>query len=162
MKKILITGGAGFIGSNLSLKLIEKGYVVTVLDNLSPQIHGENGEDKSFLFLTIKDKVKFIKGTVESKSDWKKALEGQDAVIHYAAETGTGQSMYEIEKYTLVNVQGTSIMLDILANTEHNVKKVIVASSRSIYKESIGLKISNHTCIQITVLMSTCKMEILM
>ena len=135
MKKILITGGAGFIGSNLSLKLIEKGYVVTVLDNLSPQIHGENGEDKSFLFLTIKDKVKFIKGTVESKSDWKKALEGQDAVIHYAAETGTGQSMYEIEKYTLVNVQGTSIMLDILANTEHNVKKVIVASSRSIYGE---------------------------
>lgn len=130
-KKILITGGAGFIGSNLSLKLIEKGYEVTVLDNLSSQIHGEY----SPLYESIKDKVSFIKGTVLSYDDWKKALNGVDVVVHLAAETGTGQSMYEIEKYTDVNIKGTSIFLDILANEKHSVQKMIIASSRSIYGE---------------------------
>jgi dTDP-L-rhamnose 4-epimerase len=130
-KNILITGGAGFIGSNLSLKLIEKGCSLTVLDNLSPQIHGED----SPLYNSIKDKVRFIKGTVLSYDDWKKALEGVDVVVHLAAETGTGQSMYEIEKYTDVNIKGTSIFLDILANEKHSVKKMIIASSRSIYGE---------------------------
>jgi dTDP-L-rhamnose 4-epimerase len=135
MKNILITGGAGFIGSNLSLKLLDLGYNVTVLDNLSNQIHGENPENKSVLFLSIKDKVNFIKGSVTERSDWIKAIIDQDAIIHLAAETGTGQSMYEIEKYTKVNIGGTSILLDILANIKHNVKKIIVASSRSIYGE---------------------------
>ena len=136
MKNILITGGAGFIGSNLSLKLIDKGYNVTVLDNLSPQIHGENAEEKSFLFLSVRDKVKFIKGDVSSKKDWQEAILNQDAIVHLAAETGTGQSMYQIEKYTEVNIGGTAIMLDILTNSkQHNVKKVIIASSRSIYGE---------------------------
>lgn len=130
-KNILITGGAGFIGSNLSLALLNRGYNVTVLDNLSPQIHSEN----SPLFNSIKDKVKFIKGTVLSYDDWKKALKEIDVVVHLAAETGTGQSMYEIEKYTDVNIKGTSIFLDILANEAHTVKKMIVASSRSIYGE---------------------------
>jgi dTDP-L-rhamnose 4-epimerase len=135
MKNILITGGAGFIGSNLALTLIEKGYVVTVLDNLSPQIHGENPEINSFLFSKIKNKVIFIKGCVTSKADWTRALANQDAIVHLAAETGTGQSMYEIEKYSTVNIGGTAIMLDILANTAHSVKKVVIASSRSIYGE---------------------------
>lgn len=135
MNNILITGGAGFIGSNLALQLIAKGYNVTVLDTLSVQIHGEDAEQNSFLFLKIKDKVKFIKGTVTSKQDWIEAIKGQDAIIHYAAETGTGQSMYEIQKYTDVNIGGTAIMLDLLANEEHTVKKVIIASSRSIYGE---------------------------
>jgi dTDP-L-rhamnose 4-epimerase len=131
VKNVLITGGAGFIGSNLSLKLIDKGYSVTVLDNLSPQIHSEH----SPLYNSIKDKVRFIKGTVLSHDDWKNALEGVDVVVHFAAETGTGQSMYEIEKYTDVNIKGTSIFLDILANQKHSVKKMIIASSRSIYGE---------------------------
>lgn len=135
MKNILITGGAGFIGSNLALKLISKGYTVTVLDNLSPQIHGDNPKETSPLFLSIKDKVKFIEGTVTSIEDWKKALEGQDVIVHYAAETGTGQSMYEVQKYVDVNISGTSLMLDLLVNGNYNVKKVVVASSRSIYGE---------------------------
>ena len=124
MKNILITGGAGFIGSNLALKLVDNGYNVTILDNLSLQIHGEFGENNSFLFLRIKDKVKFINGTVTSALDWIKAIKGQDAIIHFAAETGTGQSMYEIDKYTSVNIGGTAIMLDLLTNKPNNVKKV--------------------------------------
>jgi dTDP-L-rhamnose 4-epimerase len=135
MNNILITGGAGFIGSNLALKLIEKGYKVTVLDNLSEQIHGEDPLESSPLYNSIKNDVNFIKGTVTNINDWEKAIKGQDAIVHYAAETGTGQSMYEVNKYTEVNIQGTAIMLDLLVNTPNQVKKVIVASSRSIYGE---------------------------
>ena len=112
MKNILITGGAGFIGSNVALKLVAKGYNVTVLDTLSKQIHGEKPEETSPLYLSIKDKVKFIEGSVTSREHWMKALEGQEAVIHLAAETGTGQSMYEINKYIETNIGGTSILLD--------------------------------------------------
>jgi dTDP-L-rhamnose 4-epimerase len=132
-KKILITGGAGFIGSSLALQLIAKGHEITVLDNLSPQIHGEGGN--SVLYQSIKDKVTFILGDVQDKSVWEKALPGQQIVVHLAAETGTGQSMYQIERYTNVNVSGTSIFLDMLTNTKHSVEKVIVASSRAIYGE---------------------------
>lgn len=132
---ILITGGAGFIGSNLALKLIEKGHNITILDNLSPQIHGENALVTSPLYQSIVQKVNFLNGTVTSRSDWTQAIQNQDIIVHLAAETGTGQSMYCIEKYVEVNIQGTAIMLDILANQAHSVKKVVVASSRSIYGE---------------------------
>ena len=134
IRKILITGGAGFIGSNISLNLIQKGYLITVLDNLSKQIHGDDPK-KSYLYQSILNKVEFIEGDVRNKNDWEKALEGQDAVIHLAAETGTGQSMYEIYKYSEINIGGSSLLLDILANTKHSIKKIIVASSRSIYGE---------------------------
>ena len=133
-KRILITGGAGFIGSNLALSLIKKGYIVTVLDNLSEQIHGRN-PDTSFLYKSIINKVIFIRGDVTNREDWTKALIGQDAVIHLAAETGIGQSMYEIYKYSNVNIGGSALFLDILANSRHQIKKIIVASSRAIYGE---------------------------
>lgn len=133
--KILITGGAGFIGSNLALNLIDRGHQITVLDNLSKQIHGENPEETSPLYLSIKDKVKFIKGTVTSREDLEEAVQDQDVIVHYAAETGTGQSMYQIEHYTNTNIGGTALLLDILANNKHTVKKIVVASSRSIYGE---------------------------
>ena len=135
MENILITGGAGFIGSNLALKLIERGYHVTVLDNLSSQIHGDNPDKTSPLFNSIKGKVRFIRGSVSSKEDWLEALIGQDCVVHLAAETGTGQSMYEIQKYVDVNIGGTALLLDILTNTKHSIKKVEVAESRAIYGE---------------------------
>ncbi len=150
MKNILITGGAGFIGSNLALKLIEKGYVVTVLDCLSEQIHGQQPEVNSPLYLRIKDKVHFIKGNVTSAEDWKKALEGQDAIVHLAAETGTGQSMYEVQKYVDVNISGTALMLSVLVDGDYPVKKVVVASSRAIYGEgkylstNLGAVYPNH------------------
>ena len=131
---ILITGGSGFIGSALSLKLIENNFNVTVLDNLSPQIHGEK-PDESLLYLKIKDKVNFVKGDVRNLEDWNKVLPNQDIIVHLAAETGTGQSMYEIERYVDVNTKGTALFLDYLANSKNEVKKVIIASSRSIYGE---------------------------
>ncbi|MDR1975225.1 MAG: NAD-dependent epimerase/dehydratase family protein [Bacteroidales bacterium] len=135
MTNILITGGAGFIGSNLALKFIEKGYQVTILDNLSPQIHGENPKITSPLYQSIDGKVDFIHGNVTNCEDCFKALQNQNIVVHLAAETGTGQSMYEIEKYTSVNIGGTALLLDILTNTQHSVKKFVVASSRAIYGE---------------------------
>lgn len=135
MKNVLVTGGAGFIGSSLTLKLLEKGYQVTVLDNLSTQIHGDNPAKTSPLYQSIIGKVKFVEGTVTSREDWLKALDGQDCVVHLAAETGTGQSMYEIQRYVDVNIGGTALLLDILTNTKHQIKKVIVAESRAIYGE---------------------------
>jgi dTDP-L-rhamnose 4-epimerase len=134
-KNILITGGSGFIGSNLALKLIKKGYKVRVLDNLSKQIHGNNPYSNSPLFLSIKDKVDFIHGTVNSSQDWGKAIINQDAIIHLAAETGTGQSMYDINNYINTNIGGTGLMWDILINKKHCVKKILIASSRAIYGE---------------------------
>ena len=130
-KNVLITGGAGFIGSNLALKLISKGYEITVLDNLSEQIHGNDSD----LLKSIEGKVKFIKGDVRNADDWEKALIDQDIVVHLAAETGTGQSMYEVQKYVDVNINGTALFLDYLVNREHTVKKVIIASSRAVYGE---------------------------
>ena len=149
--KILITGGAGFIGSNLALALLKKGHSIVVLDNLSTQIHGINAEETSPLYTSIKNSVTFIKGDVTNREHWQKALIGVDVIVHYAAETGTGQSMYEIERYTTVNVGGTGILLDLLANDKTlQVKKVIVASSRSIYGEGkyfsqeLGIVYPNH------------------
>ncbi len=134
LKNILITGGAGFIGSNLAIKLNGLGYKVTVLDNLSEQIHGSN-PDNSALYQSIKDQVVFIKGDVTNKTDLEKGIKGQYAIIHLAAETGTGQSMYSLEKYSEVNVSGTAFLLDVLVNQKNSVKKVILASSRAVYGE---------------------------
>jgi dTDP-L-rhamnose 4-epimerase len=134
-KRILITGGAGFIGTNLALKLLDKGYEITVLDNLSKQIHGDDPETTSSLYHSIAGKVNFIKGTVTSADDLQNAIQDQDVIVHLAAETGTGQSMYQIAHYTNVNIGGTALLLDILSNTKHHVSKFIIASSRAIYGE---------------------------
>ena len=114
--KILITGGAGFIGSNLALHLKSIGHEVTILDILSPQIHGDNPSETSPLYRSIKDTTNFALGSVTDVAAWEAVLPGQDAIVHLAAETGTGQSMYEIKRYVDVNVGGTGIMLDLLAN----------------------------------------------
>lgn len=132
--KVLITGGAGFIGSRLALRLAEKGHEVTVLDNLLEQVHGENPE-QSEGYRAVADKTSFIRASITDRDALERALEGQEAVVHLAAETGTGQSMYQIERYSDVNIGGTSLLLDILANQNHGVKRIVVASSRSIYGE---------------------------
>ena len=135
-KKVLISGGAGFIGSNITTRLIQMGFEVTILDSLSPQIHGKDPYNESFTFKTILSSgANFIRGSVTNRNHWREALEGQNYIIHLAAETGTGQSMYQIEKYNEVNVIGTALLLDVLTNEPHTVQKIIVASSRAIYGE---------------------------
>jgi len=129
MKNILITGGAGFIGSNLVKRLLEKRYQVIVLDNLSPQIHGVQAE------YTPAFNTEFIFGDVRRESDWELALSKADIVVHLAAETGTGQSMYEVCRYADTNISGTAILLDYLVNKKHHIEKVVVASSRAVYGE---------------------------
>lgn len=131
---ILITGGAGFIGSKLSKLLVDSGYNVRVLDNLSPQIHGTDPMS-SPLFRAIQDKVEFVRGNVTNREDLIKALQGIDTVVHLAAETGTGQSMYAIQHYSDVNIGGTALLLDLIANEPFPIKKIVVASSRAVYGE---------------------------
>ncbi|RQP19376.1 MAG: NAD-dependent epimerase/dehydratase family protein, partial [Parapedobacter sp.] len=133
---VLISGGAGFIGSNLALRLVELGHQVTVLDNLSAQVHGPKADEHSYLYQRIRNKVSFIYGDVTKREDWEKCLEGQQVVVHLAAETGTGQSMYKITHYTSVNMLGTAELLDILTNKRgHSIRKVLIASSRAVYGE---------------------------
>ena len=131
-KNILITGGAGFIGSRLALSLVAKGHNVRVLDCLAPQIHGPDPES-SPLFRSIQGKVDFFRGSVTSRDDLMKVLPGMDTVVHLAAETGTGQSMYAIQHYTDVNVGGTALLLDLIANKPFPITKIVVASSRAVY-----------------------------
>jgi len=133
--KVLITGGAGFIG-NAIISRIHEIYDVVVLDNFSPQIHGGNYEE-SFPYLGIKDKCEIIKGDVCNPEDMLKALQGVDYVIHLAAETGTGQSMYELNKYTSVNILGTSNLLEAILKNKIKIKKIILSSSRSVYGEGM-------------------------
>ena len=133
--RILITGGAGFIGSHLALRLLREGHIVSALDTLSPQIHGNEPERDSPLYASIKGAVTFFHGSVCDEALLSRALQSQDAVIHLAAETGTGQSMYEIRRYAEVNVGGTAMLLELLARDRREVRRIVVASSRAIYGE---------------------------
>ena len=144
MKKILITGGAGFIGSNLCLKLVEKNYEVTVIDSLSEQIHGSNPLINSALYNSVKDKIVFIYDTILNSESLEKAIGDNEIIVHLAAETGTGQSMYDIHNYVNVNSTGTALLLDILANKKNSVKKLIVSSSRALYGEGKYLNSKNE------------------
>ena len=130
-KKILVTGGAGFIGSHLVDKLVELGHEVRVFDNLEPQVHGSERKVPEYL----NSECEFIKGDIRDKLALKNALKGIEIIFHQAARVGVGQSMYEIEKYVEVNALGTANLLDILVNEKHKVERLIIASSMSIYGE---------------------------
>ena len=132
MKNILVTGGAGFIGSHLVDALIEKGYNVRILDNLTEQIH-PGGKPPSYLH----PKAEFIRGDVTEKKAIQKALKGMDAVVHFACAVGVGQSMYEIAHYTKVNGYGTGLLLDTIVNGKHSIQKIVVAASMSSYGEGM-------------------------
>src|SRR5436853_2658688 len=126
---ILVTGGAGFIGSHLVDALIERGHDVRVLDLLVPQVHG-NGTAQY-----LNPRAEFIHGDVCDPKTVQRCLQDVDAVFHEAAEVGVGQSMYEIDRYVKANDLGTGIMLQQLIAAKDRVKKLIVASSMSIYGE---------------------------
>jgi len=134
--KILITGGAGFIGSHLARRLVKEGNIVRILDNFSKQVHGDNKElDKDLL----SGSVKLIRGDIRNKAIVAEAISDAEVIVHLAAETGTGQSMYEIEKYETTNVLGTLNIIEYLLQNETCVNKIIVASSRAIYGEGAYL-----------------------
>ncbi|MBW9064495.1 NAD-dependent epimerase/dehydratase family protein [Rhizobium herbae] len=135
MQTVLVTGGAGFIGSHLVPQLAAAGNRVRVLDTLAPQIHGMlTGPALDWLAST--PGVEFVRGSVTSEAELKAALEGITAVVHLSAETGTGQSMYEIDRYCRENVQGTALLMHLIANgAAPDVGRVILASSRSVYGE---------------------------
>ena len=127
---ILVTGGAGFIGSHLVDALVGRGHRVRVLDALVPQVHGEI-EEPAYL----NPEAEFIRGDVCDPDAVGRALEGVDVVYHKAAEVGVGQSMYEIRRYVAANDMGTAVLLESLVNNRGRVRKVVVASSMSIYGE---------------------------
>lgn len=132
---VLITGGAGFIGSHLARRFVRDGHRVTVLDSLSPQIHGADPATTSPLLRSLDGVAQVIEGSVTSIDTVRDALRDVSVVVHLAAETGTGQSMYEIDRYVEANAGGTAKLLDVLANEEHTVRRIVIASSRSIYGE---------------------------
>lgn len=133
--RVLVTGGAGFIGARLSRHLVSRGHAVRVLDNLSPQIHGPDALARSGPLQQLRDEVELVVGSVTNPEAWQHAIAGQDAIVHLAAETGTGQSMYESDRYVQVNVSGTALMLDALGKLPNKVSKVIVSSSRAVIGE---------------------------
>ncbi len=137
-KTILITGGAGFIGQHLVRKLLAdyQGVSIRILDNFNTQVHSKRDLPED-----IKSKVDLIDADIRDRSALEKAVVGIDFLVHLAAETGTGQSMYEIDRYFSVNVQGTALLLDVLLRNKssHNLKSIVLASSRAIYGEGAYL-----------------------
>ena len=131
--KILITGGAGFIGSNLVNLLSNLNYEITVVDSLLKQVHGKT--QKSFSYRQILGKCKFVKSDINDNTVFKRLLLDSEVLIHLASQTGTGQSMYEKELYEKSNILGTENIYKLLNENSNNIKKIILASSRSVYGE---------------------------
>jgi len=127
-KRVLITGGAGFVGSHLADELLAHGYRVRALDSLAPQVHGEAGRPDY-----LSSEVELVHGDIRDAQAVRRALDGVDAVYHLASLVGVGQSMYEIERYTDVNNRGTAVLLE--AIVERPVERLVVASSMSLYGE---------------------------
>jgi dTDP-L-rhamnose 4-epimerase len=130
IEAVLVTGGAGYIGSHLVDKLLTRGYRVTVLDSLEPQVH-RSGAWPSY----ANARAEYVRGDVRDRSVFEPLVLAADAVVHFAAAVSIGQSMYQVDRYVDVNTRGTAILLDILVNAKHHVKKVIVASSIGVYGE---------------------------
>ncbi|HEX6648833.1 MAG TPA: NAD-dependent epimerase/dehydratase family protein, partial [Pyrinomonadaceae bacterium] len=127
---VLVTGGAGFIGSHLVDALVARGHRVRVLDALVPQVHGENAVPAY-----LNTAADFIQGDMCERELVDEALEDIDVVFHEAAEVGVGQSMYEIHRYVRANDLGTAVLLEAILARRPQIKKLVVASSMSIYGE---------------------------
>ncbi len=129
-RQVLITGGAGFVGSHLADGLLRQGHAVRVLDDLTPQVHP--GSERPEYLSTD---VELVRGDVRDPNLLKTVLDGVDVIYHFAATVGVGQSMYEISRYMSVNTQGTAELLQAVLDTKSPVEKIVVASSMSIYGE---------------------------
>ena len=133
--RVLVTGGAGFIGRHVVRCLKDKGYEPRVLDSFHPQVHGPRTQGGTPIRDAALDDIEVIEGSVQDRARVTAALQGMDHVIHLAAEVGVGQSMYEISLYTAVNDLGTAVLLQAL--TEYPVQRFVVASSMSVYGEGL-------------------------
>jgi len=130
IRNVLVTGGAGYIGSHFVDALIAREYRVTVLDNLEPQVH-RSGTWPSY----ANAKAEYVRGDVRDRAIVEPLVLAADAVAHLAAAVSVGQSMYQVDRYVDVNTRGTALLLDVLVNAKHHVQKVLVASSIGVYGE---------------------------
>jgi dTDP-L-rhamnose 4-epimerase len=145
IEHVLVTGGAGYIGSHLVDGLIARGSQVTVLDVLEPQVH-RSGTWPSY----ANAKARYVRGDVRDRSVFEPLVLEADAVVHFAAAVSIGQSMYQVDRYVDVNTRGTALLLDILVNAKHRVKKVIVASSIGVYGEG-AYRCATHGAVAPTI-----------
>ena len=134
IRSVLVTGGAGYIGSHLVDRLVAQEYVVTVLDNLDPQVH-RTGAWPSY----ANPRAVYVRGDVRDRASFEPLVMASDAVVHFGAAVSVGQSMYQVDRYVDVNTRGTALLLDILVNAKHHVEKVVVASSIGVYGEGAYL-----------------------
>jgi dTDP-L-rhamnose 4-epimerase len=130
IRTVLVTGGAGYIGSHLVDRLVRDGYEVTVLDSLEPQVH-RSGTWPSY----ANPRARYVHGDVRHRHVFEPLVVSADAVVHFGAAVSVGQSMYQVDRYVDVNTRGTALLLDILVNAKHQVQKVLVASSIGVYGE---------------------------
>jgi dTDP-L-rhamnose 4-epimerase len=130
IRTILVTGGAGYIGSHLVDALVARDYQVTVLDSLEPQVH-RSGTWPSY----VNARATYVRGDVRDRAVFEPLVIAADAVVHFGAAVSVGQSMYQVDRYVDVNTRGTALLLDILVNVKHHVEKVLVASSIGVYGE---------------------------
>jgi dTDP-L-rhamnose 4-epimerase len=129
-ERILVTGGAGFIGRHLARALLRAGHEVRILDSLIEQVHGDGGRPRD-----LDPEAELLIGDVRDEAILRTALQGVDKVVHLAAEVGVGQSMYAVDRYVSVNDHGTAVLFQALI--DRPVKRVVVASSMSIYGEGL-------------------------
>ena len=130
IRSVLVTGGAGYIGSHLVDRLVAQDYVVTVLDSLVPQVH------RTGVWPTYANPgATYVRGDVRDRAVFEPLVVASEAVVHFGAAVGVGQSMYQVDRYVDVNTRGTALLLDILVNAKHHVEKVVVASSIGVYGE---------------------------
>jgi dTDP-L-rhamnose 4-epimerase len=145
IRHILVTGGAGYIGSHLVDALVARDYEVTVLDNLEPQVH-RSGTWPSY----ANAGARYVRGDVRDRAVFEPLVLAADAVVHFAAAVSVGQSMYQVDRYVDVNTRGTALLLDILVNATHHVEKVIVASSIGVYGEG-AYRCATHGAVAPTI-----------
>jgi dTDP-L-rhamnose 4-epimerase len=145
IRRVLVTGGAGYIGSHLVDALVAREYEVVVLDNLEPQVH-RSGTWPSY----ANAKARYVRGDVRDRAVFEPLVLDSDAVVHFGAAVSVGQSMYQIDRYVDVNTRGTALLLDILVNRPHKVQKVIVASSIGVYGEG-AYRCATHGAVAPTI-----------
>ena len=145
IRHVLVTGGAGYIGSHLVDALIARDYQVTVLDALVPQVH-RSGTWPSY----ANAKARYVLGDVRDRAVFEPLVLEADAVVHFAAAVSIGQSMYQIDRYVDVNTRGTALLLDILVNAKHHVQKLLVASSIGVFGEG-AYRCATHGAVDPTI-----------